>query len=555
MSYTIQLRRDLASNWTSVNPILAAGEAGLETDTGMAKVGDGVTAWTSLPYWKPGGDFSDVSSVNGQTGAVVLTAAEVGADASGAATAEQTRAMAAEAALIPASAVGAASGVAALDSAQRLVTPVGDFLVPSPAPVSRRPAWRSASFTQIFQTGHGWSATGSGVSTSHLNDTSTFIKGTQCATITSAGNNGQCAFRIEAGPSFTILPGQAVRLTFQVVSVTYLQKISFYAGSSSLGNYFSWLAHTHSATSQNIVQSGEWVQITLDWASVLNASGSYSLSSTGVPSVTTGFTDMQVTFYDTGSGPVTMHLQAVEIIPGTTTTFPNGVISVVTDDSYENFWTLGRPVMDTYGYRGTSYTVAQNIGGSGWLTVAQLQQLQDFSGWEIGGHAYTQAAHNAGYDTLTALQVEDEMRYLRSWMLSNGFPADNFAYPLGHFSQTTDGVPIDQICSQYFASARSIIEETYETFPAGMPYRVRAQTGIGSGSGGIPVSTLTATGGALDRCADDGSWLVLTFHQIVTSGVSGNTQCLQSDFSTLMAAINSRGIPVLPVGDVMRNYS
>jgi hypothetical protein len=69
------------------------------------------------------------------------------------------------------------------------------------------------------------------------------------------------------------------------------------------------------------------------------------------------------------------------------------------------------------------------------------------------------------------------------------------------------------------------------------------------------VSTLTATGGALDRCQLDGSWLVLTFHQIVTSGVVANTQCLQSDFSALMAAINSRGIPVLPVGDVIRNYS
>jgi hypothetical protein len=36
--------------WTSVNPVLASGEPGLETDTNLSKVGDGATPWTSLPY-------------------------------------------------------------------------------------------------------------------------------------------------------------------------------------------------------------------------------------------------------------------------------------------------------------------------------------------------------------------------------------------------------------------------------------------------------------------------------------------------------------------------
>jgi hypothetical protein len=47
---TIKLRRDTAANWTTANPILAAGEAGLETDTDLIKYGDGVTAWASLRY-------------------------------------------------------------------------------------------------------------------------------------------------------------------------------------------------------------------------------------------------------------------------------------------------------------------------------------------------------------------------------------------------------------------------------------------------------------------------------------------------------------------------
>lgn len=46
----IQLKRDTASNWTSNNPVLAAGEMGIETDTNKFKFGDGSTAWNSLSY-------------------------------------------------------------------------------------------------------------------------------------------------------------------------------------------------------------------------------------------------------------------------------------------------------------------------------------------------------------------------------------------------------------------------------------------------------------------------------------------------------------------------
>lgn len=47
----IQIRRDTASNWSSNNPTLAAGEQGWESDTNKMKVGDGTTAWNSLSYF------------------------------------------------------------------------------------------------------------------------------------------------------------------------------------------------------------------------------------------------------------------------------------------------------------------------------------------------------------------------------------------------------------------------------------------------------------------------------------------------------------------------
>lgn len=63
MATQIQLRRGTAANWTSVNPTLAIGEMGLETDTGKFKVGTGVAVWTALPY------ASGIQGPTGPTGA------------------------------------------------------------------------------------------------------------------------------------------------------------------------------------------------------------------------------------------------------------------------------------------------------------------------------------------------------------------------------------------------------------------------------------------------------------------------------------------------------
>lgn len=55
MANLIQLRRGTAADWTTADPVLAAGEVGVETDTGQLKIGDGATAWTALGYFTSGG--------------------------------------------------------------------------------------------------------------------------------------------------------------------------------------------------------------------------------------------------------------------------------------------------------------------------------------------------------------------------------------------------------------------------------------------------------------------------------------------------------------------
>lgn len=50
MIVTILFRRGFAAEWTLANSLLADGEPGYETDTGLFKIGDGIRRWKQLPY-------------------------------------------------------------------------------------------------------------------------------------------------------------------------------------------------------------------------------------------------------------------------------------------------------------------------------------------------------------------------------------------------------------------------------------------------------------------------------------------------------------------------
>jgi len=51
MTKILQIKRDTVSNWALINPVLAEGEQGYETDTSKMKIGNGATTWTTLPYF------------------------------------------------------------------------------------------------------------------------------------------------------------------------------------------------------------------------------------------------------------------------------------------------------------------------------------------------------------------------------------------------------------------------------------------------------------------------------------------------------------------------
>jgi len=64
MAVQIQLRNGTAAQWTAANPVLAAGEVGIESDTRKQKFGDGTTAWNSLAYAGGAGTVTGVTGTS-----------------------------------------------------------------------------------------------------------------------------------------------------------------------------------------------------------------------------------------------------------------------------------------------------------------------------------------------------------------------------------------------------------------------------------------------------------------------------------------------------------
>jgi hypothetical protein len=91
---TFKFRRGTSTQWTAANSILAQGEPGYETDTGLLKMGNGITSWNNLGYFNtslnPNGSIFLGSSI-GNTAqgvhSIILNASGVGLTSSTAANA------------------------------------------------------------------------------------------------------------------------------------------------------------------------------------------------------------------------------------------------------------------------------------------------------------------------------------------------------------------------------------------------------------------------------------------------------------------------------------
>lgn len=195
--------------------------------------------------------------------------------------------------------------------------------------------------------------------------------------------------------------------------------------------------------------------------------------------------------------------------PTPTSSAAQTVVSLTFDDSNADQLPAAT-TMHGAGLTGTFYTITGAIGASGYLTLAQLQQIYSY-GDEIGGHT-------VDHPSLIGLPSDEVLRqicYARQTLTNWGFPQKSFAYPFADLNASVEGAV--QQCGYNSARGLGDIRSRFgcsscpyaAAVPPADPYDLQALDEVDS------TWTLQDLQNAVTNAeTHGGGWVILTFHHI-----------------------------------------
>ncbi len=395
-------------------------------------------------------------------------------------------------------------------------------LMRMPKPSTQTPP---ANMLQAHSAGHGWSAHDAAGSTINLNDTSDFFLGTQSIKITTGGTGVASAVR-KAGMALDCT-GMDVRLWFKYDDPSKLAAIRIYLSDSQIANHYNKIVIQPAGANANpIGNAGEWIVVDVPFS---------SMASQGSPT-RNSIDTFSFTCIDNAGGPLNVSFGGFALVPADSLNqFPNGVVSLTFDDSYVSQYTIARPYLDKYGYRGTLFPVIGLLDTAGMLTSAQTKLLWE-QGWEIGGHASTAAAHAQSLVGMTQDQRITELESIRQWAVTNGYPMTSYAYPNGYWSRVAAAD-----VSRYFDSARL----AFTNYPTAA--RPENQFWIRAANAGTQQASLN---GFVDQVKSGRGWLNVIFHDIKSTGATSNDISV-ANFYAFIDYCHSQGVAVRTQAEVI----
>lgn len=249
----------------------------------------------------------------------------------------------------------------------------------------------------------------------------------------------------------------------------------------------------------------------------------------------------QLLVTDNGGGEVAFYVAGIYAVPDQ----KKATVSFAFDDGDASTYTRAVKKLSTYRYPATAYIIADTVGDAGFLSLEQLHQLRDQHHWEIGGHALSIDSHNLpnGLDDLNEPQLKAEMDGLRDWLYDNGFSRASFAYPKGAASPEVRHYVQRDYC------AGRVTAQGPETLPPRDEYILRGWSINGLTSDQADVEA------TVDKAVADGTWAILSFHDIVGGAPGAATDFNDDEFEAVVdyvRALQKQGkVRVRTVGDVI----
>jgi peptidoglycan/xylan/chitin deacetylase (PgdA/CDA1 family) len=415
---------------------------------------------------------------------------------------------------------------------------VGLTSTPDPIPVDSSRGYIPADLIPVDivytgQTSGTGSRTWTGSSTA---DTSDYIFGSESRSLTTAGTGALISFASTLGSPLN-MTGKFLVVWIKQTNLSHALAgyPRIFLGDAALTNAYYWQLTSSVGAPYNL--DGEWLRVSLPFgmATVIGAPSRASLAT------------LTVQWADDNTGNACTFKLAGVVTAAEPAQWPNGVVSISFDDGYLAQYTFANPYMDHYAFRGTLFLITETLWNHGaypgYMSLQQVQALE-LNNWEASTHAHLAANHNAGYVAIGDAAAFNDMVAAKSYLVQQGFRApEQFAYPLGVYQSGTFTSVL-----RLFGTGRTI---TYpasgpdETFPPANLSRLRALA--------VTASTTVATvQNYITAAKNNKEWLILCFHDFVASGATGN-QILQADFQTIIDFINTTGIPVRPISEVLKS--
>ena len=202
------------------------------------------------------------------------------------------------------------------------------------------------------------------------------------------------------------------------------------------------------------------------------------------------------------------------------------------DDGLADGWTVAQPILTSDGLVGVSFPIVKEVAtapGGDYMTVGELQSLQNQYGWDIACHTYD----HPNLATISTPAIDNEFALWLQWASQNGIKnVSVVAYPDGGFN---DAVVTE--ASKYFIIGRGTNPLTkYEdgktmTNPALWEYTLWSEPLT-------PAVSLATAESWVDLAVANHSVLILLFHGL-NSNPTGNDWS-STDFASPMSYIQEK---------------
>ncbi len=346
-----------------------------------------------------------------------------------------------------------------------------------------------------------------------VDDTDNFIFGSKSikAIVSNTG------MMIDKTISLDLTNFDCIKFTFYIDDITKLNYLSPYFSNGNWSSYF-----TYDFLSAGLVQG---------WNTVEHHKSDFA--ATGGPSWA-AIDKIRFKAYANSGQTVSINFNEWTVKKQT---LPRAAVIFTFDDCELSTYTEARRIMDKYGYSGVAFVPTSWVGNANKMTTTQLQNLQNFNGWDIASHTHM----HPDLTTLTSNQIENEFIASLKWFQNNGIRRTPIlAYPGGKYNPT-----VLDVTKKYFSYARETYGiSRYLSFPFSSRYTLRSFYVLNT-------NNLATVEGLIDTVITRKAILILCFHRLVASP-SITTEWPITDFQSLIDYLSGKNLDVVSFSQLLR---